>query len=264
MVHTLDYEDLIIPINATQQLRFTIDNPVEKWIIQGVHGILWSAYGEYVRSLGAGVYDSKLQWYFPEIKHEMPRKFGWQSRSKPIINKGRLLLPLYSDAYQASIIAYTDNDGRDWSFSNPIIGGANLQPALTVRENGDIYAYMRDNGVHPKRVLLSVSKDNGLSWSVPQDLSIPNPGSALDVANLSNGRFAMIYNDTIKGRHALALSTSRDGVSWQDKIYIQYVPNRSFAYPSMIVDKAGNIHMSYSGGTGATGEIEYYTIPNKY
>ena len=45
---------------------------------------------------------------------------GGSLGSKPIINKGRLLLPLYSDAYQASIIAYTDNDGRDWSFSNPI------------------------------------------------------------------------------------------------------------------------------------------------
>ena len=54
IVQNLDYEDLIIPINATHQLRFTIDTTVEKWITHGVYGALWSAYGEYLTSLGLG------------------------------------------------------------------------------------------------------------------------------------------------------------------------------------------------------------------
>ena len=111
-------------------------------------------------------------------KHKLNRSIGWMSRIKPLVLKsGRIILPLYSDGYNLSLCAISDDDGKTWLPSKPIVGRGPIQPALALKKNGDIVAYMRDSGDAPPRVHKSVSKDKGESWSYSVKTDIPNTAS---------------------------------------------------------------------------------------
>lgn len=179
------------------------------------------------------------------------RRMGWQTRNKPFITKqGRMIIPLYSDGFSFSIMAYTDNWGRTWNFSNPLVSAGNIQPTIAETESGNLVAYMRDNGPPPKRLQISHSTDNGKTWSNVKDSLIPNPGSAADIVTLKDGHWVLIYNDTEHGRNSLAVSLSEDsGKSWPWKRKIEYdtskAPKRAH-YPAIIQDHDGNLQVTYS------------------
>lgn len=181
------------------------------------------------------------------------RRMGWQTKNKPFIFKnGRIVLPLYSDGFSFSLMAITDDSGRHWQFSTPIVGPGNIQPAIAIKKDGTLTAFMRDNGPPPQRLMYSESSDSGRTWSLVSDTQIPNPGSGADIVTLSNGHWVLAYNNTRKGRNSLAVSVSEDeGKSW---IYTRHIErdnrpdNRatSFAYPAIIEGKGGIIHIVYS------------------
>src|SRR5688572_13777332 len=98
-----------------------------------------------------------------------------------------------------------------------------IQPSFARKTNGDLVAYMRDNGPPPKRVHMAESKDGGLTWSTVSDHpQLHNPGAGLEVANLADGDWICIYNDTEQGRHRLAVSVSSDdGATWNPPRYLE-------------------------------------------
>ncbi len=76
------------------------------------------------------------------------QRLGWQPRCKPtVLPSGRVLLPLYSDTYSISIMAISDDSGRTWYASKPLLGFGNIQPSVLRRDDGTLVAYMRENGV---------------------------------------------------------------------------------------------------------------------
>jgi len=91
-----------------------------------------------------------------QLGYPLMRRIGWQTRNKPIFIGNRMLLPLYSDGLNLSLIAITDDLGETWKFSEPILGGGAIQPTLAVNKDGSITMLMRDNGPAPKRLLKSV------------------------------------------------------------------------------------------------------------
>ncbi|MCH7917132.1 MAG: exo-alpha-sialidase [Planctomycetes bacterium] len=108
---------------------------------------------------------------------------------------------------------------------------------------------MRDNGPAPKRLHISRSRDNGLTWSDVQDSQIPNPGAGADLVTLSNGHWVLAFNDTERGRHSLAVSTTRDeGQIWSKPRHLEQDPKKttSFAYPAIVQAKDGALHVVYS------------------
>ncbi|HYM09415.1 MAG TPA: exo-alpha-sialidase, partial [Bryobacterales bacterium] len=108
-------------------------------------------------------------------------RLGWMTRVHPLqLPSGRILVPLYSDGYSFSIIAITDDFGRTWSSSEPLVGEGNIQPTIVRRRDGTLVAYMRDNGPPPKRVHISSSRDDGVTWSPVHDTGIPNPGAGIE------------------------------------------------------------------------------------
>jgi len=179
-------------------------------------------------------------------------RLGWMPRAHPLVlESGRLILPLYSDGFDFSIMAVTDDWGEHWSFSVPIVGAANIQPALARRKDGTIVAYMRDNGPPPKRIMISESADDGMSWTDVSDTELPNPGSGVDVVVLENGLWALVYNDTEDGRHSLAVSLSDDeGRTWRWTRHLERDdpgPDAgSYSYPSVVQTKDGVLHVTYS------------------
>ena len=179
------------------------------------------------------------------------RQKGWMTRIHPLsLESGRILLPLYSDGYNVSLIAISDNNGKSWKASSPIVGLGPIQPSLVKKKNGHIIAYMRDSGTDPKRILKSISKDNGDTWSFATDTKIPNPSSSIEVLQLKNGNWIMACNDTESGRNQMVILLSfNEGKSWEVKKYIgkhEQSSGITFAYPSLIQSTDGFIHLTYS------------------
>jgi len=181
------------------------------------------------------------------------RRMGWQTRNKPtMVSDGRMLLPLYSDGFDFSLIAITDDLGESWSFSDPLLGPGNIQPTILERSNGELVAYMRDNGPPPKRLHISVSQDRGESWSAVRDSSLPNPGSAADGVRLSNGHWVIVSNNTERGRNRLSVALSQDeGRSWPHTRDVEFDDRNleiatSSHYPAIIQGKDGLLHLVYS------------------
>ena len=194
------------------------------------------------------------QWkdnIFTQAADKLTRRLGWFTRVHPfILDDGRMLVGLYSDGFSFSLVAITDDLGGSWSFSDPIVGGGNIQPSFARRSDGTIVTYMRDNGPPPKRVLVSESTDRGETWSTVTDHPLlNNPGSGLELMGMSDGDWVVIYNDEPQGRHSLAVSLSDDeGRTWKWTRHVELAePGKgSFHYPSIIEGSDGNLHCSYS------------------
>ncbi len=179
-------------------------------------------------------------------------RMGWMPRNHPLeLPGGRILVPLYSDGFSFSLIAITDDGGATWSTSEPLVGAGAVQPTLVRRRDGTLVAYMRDNGPPPKRVMISTSKDDGVTWSPVQDTDLPNPGSSLEVIALRDGAWVMVANDTERGRHSLVVALSDDeGATWKWRRHLELDRREqgagSFHYPSIIQARDGTLHVTYS------------------
>ncbi len=178
---------------------------------------------------------------------KLASRIGWMPRTHPLeLPSGRVLVPLYSDGYSFSIVAITDDGGRTWTASEPIVGAGAVQPSIVRRRDGTLVAYMRDNGPPPKRVLASTSRDDGATWTAAEDTDIPNPGASVEAIALRDGTWLMVNNDTERGRNSLAVTLSEDeGRTWKWKRRLE-LGEGSFHYPSVLQSRDGWIHVSYS------------------
>jgi predicted neuraminidase len=196
-------------------------------------------------------------------KDAKKRSIGWMTRIKPLIlDNGRILLPLYSDGYNFSIAAISDDHGDTWRPSLPIVGRGPIQPALVQKQNGDLIAFMRDSGDPPARVHKSVSIDRGESWSVTVKTDIPNEAS-VELIKLHDGKWAFLGNDIDDGRYRVSLYLSDDeGETWKWKVRLEDDPKDggSYSYPSLIQDDKGLLHMTYSYRTGNTEKSIKYVV----
>ncbi len=205
------------------------------------------------------------------LGYPLSRRIGWQTKNKPLIIRDRIIVPLYSDGFNCSLFAITDDFGETWQFSNPVMGGIGIQPTIAISKDGSLAAYLRDNGPPPKRMQLTNSLDGGFSWSIAKDTSIPNSGAGFDMTTLNTGEWIMIYNETEEGRHDLTVAISDDeGKSWKWKKKIEYDDRGDQAtqshYPAIIQGADGHIHTVYSfhhkdrdGGPHKT--IKYASFP---
>lgn len=178
------------------------------------------------------------------------RRLGWMTRAHPfVLNNQRLIVPLYSDGFSFSLMAYTDDWGKTWKTSTPLVGRGNIQPSIVQARDGSLLTLMRDNGPAPKRLHMSRSRDRGETWSPVTDSDLPNPGAGAEIISLKNGHFALIYNDLEQGRHSLAVAISDDeGATWKWKRHLELEPagTGEFHYPSIIQARDGSLHASYS------------------
>ena len=145
----------------------------------------------------------------------------------------------------------SDDGGMTWTASEPIVGYGSIQPTVLLKRDGTLVAYMRDNGPPPKRVHISTSKDDGVSWAPAQDTDIPNPGTSLEAIVLKDGNWLMVYNDLERGRYSLAAALSEDeGRTWRWKRHLDGDPQRKspnqYHYPSVMQAKDGSVHVTYS------------------
>ncbi|HXS58954.1 MAG TPA: exo-alpha-sialidase [Hanamia sp.] len=198
----------------------------------------WAAY--------APQYDNMI---IEASKDQGKRSIGWMTRIKPLLlGENKIMLPLYSDGFNFSLVAISDDDGTNWYPSLPIVGRGNVQPSLIQKKDGTIVAYMRDNGDDPSRVQISESVDSGMTWTAAQKTQIPNTAS-VQVYKLRDGKWAFIGNDIDDGRYQISLYLSDDeGRTWKWKTHLEKVKKGegSFSYPSMLQASDGMLHITYS------------------
>lgn len=184
------------------------------------------------------------------------QRLGWMPRVHPtVLPSGRWLWPLYCDTFSCSIVALSDDQGRTWHASAPIIGYGNIQPSLVRKQDGSIVAFMRDNGPF-RRIRLSTSADDGETWSAVTSSELPNPGAGIEAIRLESGHWALIYNDTQTGRHSLAVALSDDeGATWKWTRHVARgaAGSGSFHYPSILQATDGAIHVTYTHGGAPEG-----------
>ena len=236
-----EWQDNIL-LKPGEEFETEIENKLDE-MPELNHG--WAGY--------APLYDEQIK---EASKNKVNRSIGWMTRIKPLIlESGRIILPLYSDGYNLSICAISDDEGETWRPSKPIVGRGPIQPALAVRKNGDIVAFMRDSGDAPARVQKSISKDKGESWSFAEKTEIPNEAS-VELLKLQDGRWAFVGNDINDGRYQLVLMLSDDeGETWKWKEYIEKDKKQgggSYSYPCLIQTPDGLLHLTYSSRTGET------------
>ena len=224
---------LFIPENFSQQTREAMDRYL-------------------VNKDLASVASQEFKRLREKASDKMFNRLGWMTRAHPtVLPTGRLIVPLYSDGWSFSLMAFSDDWGKTWSTSSPLVGAGNIQPSIALKKDGTLVAYMRDNGPPPKRLHMSSSSDQGLTWTPVVDTDLPNPGSGCEVMNLKEGLWALVYNDTEEGRHSLAVSISDDeGKRWKWTRHLELDPRAarpgSFHYPSIIQTRDGLLHVSYS------------------
>jgi len=198
----------------------------------------------------APLYDNMIK---EASKDLLKRSIGWMTRIHPItLESGRILLPLYSDGFNFSMVAISDDEGNSWKPSLPIVGRGPIQPALAVKKDGTIVAYMRDSGDAPNRVHTSTSSDNGESWTYSKKTDIPNEAS-VEICVLKDGKWVFLGNDINDGRYQLSLYVSDDeGQTWKWKELVEYDGERkgNFSYPCLIQTDDGLLNMSYSYSLG--------------
>ncbi len=186
------------------------------------------------------------------LGYPLSRRIGWQTKNKPVIISDRIIVPLYSDGFSCSLFAITDDLGKTWQYSNPVIGGIGIQPTIAIGKDGSLAAYLRDNGPPPKRMQVTHSTDGGMSWSIAKDTDIPNSGAGFDMTNLQSGEWIMVYNDTEEGRYDLTVAISdNDGKSWKWKRQIEHdsrglEEGTASHYPAIIQGANGLVHVIYS------------------
>lgn len=195
------------------------------------------------------------------IADKLSQRLGWQPRCKPtVLRSGRILLPLYSDTYSVSIMAISDDQGETWFASRPLAGFGNIQPAVLEKKDGSLVAYMRENGPLD-HVRIAESRDSGMNWGPVGVTTLPNPGSGLDGLRLKNGNWVLVYNDTARGRHSLAISISEDeGRSWKWTRHLEHQPGGSFHYPAIIQSRDRMLHAVYSYFVSGGQSIKHATF----
>ena len=187
-----------------------------------------------------------------QANDKLSRRLGWMTRAHPFVLDGkRLIVPLYSDGFSFSLMAFTDDWGASWKTSLPLCAFGNIQPSIVQRKDGSLFTLMRDNGPAPKRLHQSISRDHGETWSPVTDSEFPNPGSGAEITGLRNGHWILISNDTERGRGSLAVQLSDDeGATWKWKRHLEkdeQNPGRGeYHYPSIIQAEDGTLHATYS------------------
>jgi predicted neuraminidase len=142
----------------------------------------------------------------------------------------------------------TKDLGRTWTKGGPInVPGEPfgvIQPTIFRSGPGELRMLMRSR---MKKLAASTSKDEGVTWSDAVLTDLPNSSVGVDAVNLSDGRVALVYNHTPRGRSPLNLGISSDGgKTWENVLELENTPGKEFSYTAVIETSEKMIATTYT------------------
>jgi alpha-L-rhamnosidase len=134
---------------------------------------------------------------------------------------------------------------KSWQKSGPLNDpnefGA-IQPTILVHSNSRIQILNRSR----QQVITEAwSEDGGRTWGKMTATPLANPSAGIDAVRLRDGRFALVYNPTTRGRERLEVAISTDGKNWTRGAELENSPGE-YSYPAMIQTNDGLLHVTYT------------------
>jgi predicted neuraminidase len=177
---------------------------------------------------------------------------GYLPRAKPIIlADASWVLPVYHEEWGSRFLRSVDQ-GLSWAWSKTVVSDPlNIQPAVVEVAPGRLLALMRNRG-RMGRAWMATSADGGQTWDQPTLTEVRNPDAALDLVRLRDGTLALVYNDSSRNRHALAVALSPDGGrTWPTQTLLEgcaAVAEEMGSYPALAEGPDGALHVVYAYG----------------
>lgn len=190
-------------------------------------------------------HDNGRTWSVPR---RLPEDILGPIKNKPVLlSNGDLLCPSSTEDEGWRLhMEFTSDNGLTWertSALNERTTGA-IQPTILIHPGGKLQLLCRST---VSKILTSWSEDNGRTWSKPEPSGLPNNNSGIDAVNLRDGRFILIYNHLLKGRHALHAAVSSDGKNWKAAVLLENEKQGTeFSYPAVIQTNDGLVHITYT------------------
>jgi len=117
-----------------------------------------------------------------------------------------------------------------------------IQPSILIHPGGRLQALGRTRS---QRLFETWSTDGGRTWAPTTLTELPNPSAGTDAVTLADGRHALVYNHTPKGRSPLNVALSRDGKTWDAALVLEREPGE-YSYPAVIQTADGLLHVTYT------------------
>ena len=120
-----------------------------------------------------------------------------------------------------------------------------IQPSIMPISSDSAWAYFRNSSTNldDRELFAAKTLDGGKSWSKPEMTNLTNPDSSLEVVNLADGRYLMVYNQD--NRSHLNLAISVNGLYWRKIYELENTAGDEFSYPSVHVNN-GYIDVLYT------------------
>jgi predicted neuraminidase len=189
--------------------------------------------------------DGGQTWSTPE---RLPEGILGPIKNKPLPLAGGRVLSGSSTEHAGWRVHFESSDleGGNWKRTTAINSGEEfgiIQPTLLVLRDGTLVAYCRSR---QGQIVQTRSQDQGQSWTPPEAIPLPNPNSGIDGVTLADGRHALVYNHTNRGRSPLNLALADDdGMNWQPALILESEPGE-YSYPAIIQTHDGLLHVTYT------------------
>lgn len=197
--------------------------------------------------------DDGKTWNVPR---RLPEGIDGPVRNKPILLANGTLLNGCSTEFDGWRLhfEFTNDSGVTFTRTPPINDGKEfgaIQPTILLHSDGTIQALNRNQDSNGK-ILSTISKDNGHTWSKLSEIELPNPNSGIDAVTLKDGQFLLVYNHTVRsgdsprGREMLNVAVSENGIDWKAALTLENERKSEFSYPAVIQTADGMVHTTYT------------------
>ena len=220
----------------------TRDGEVQLWYKAGESPMSWS--GLIKRSS-----DNGRTWSEAEL---LPAGILGPIKNKPIqLDDGTIVCGTSVESWRAwcNWIEVTPDNGKSWRRYGPIEFPGEpfglIQPSVYQTKSGALRFLCRSRR-NIGYVCVSESRDGGVTWDPVRKTDLPHPNAGVDAVAMRDGRIALVYNHTPRGRTPLNVGVSEDdGDTWVAKVTLEDTRGE-YSYPAVIQTQDGMIHTTYT------------------
>lgn len=171
-------------------------------------------------------------------------------RSAPVrLDSGEIVLPVYHECIgKFPEVLWLQPAGETMRVRKTRLAGGRslLQPALVPLDGRRSLAFLRDHSP-ARRLVVQRSLDAARTWSLPASTPLPNPDASVAAVRLSDGTVLVACNLSRRDRATLDLALFDPAAdTWHRLATLDDEPGERFAYPYMVQDRRGRVHLVYT------------------